>query len=59
MGMDTVVLVMSIEDAFDIKIPDDKSPALALTTVGELYDYILAQIQLPRPWYLPHRVGFL
>ena len=47
MGIDTVELVMSVEDAFDIKIPDDKSPAL--TTVGELYDYILAQIQLPRP----------
>ena len=45
MGLDTAELVMNVEDAFDIKIPDDQSPAL--TTVGELYDYILAQTELP------------
>ena len=45
MGLDTVELVMNVEDAFGISIPDDKSPVL--TTVGELYDYILTQKQLP------------
>jgi acyl carrier protein len=45
MGLDTVELVLNVEDAFDVKISDDKLPELK--TVGDLYEYILAQTQMP------------
>jgi acyl carrier protein len=39
MGLDTVELVMEIEEAFDISIPDDR--ASNMLTVGDLYEFIL------------------
>lgn len=41
MGLDTVELVMEIEDAFDISIPDDQ--ASKMLTVGDVYEFILEQ----------------
>src|SRR5690606_134012 len=37
MGLDTVELVMEIEDAFDISTPDDR--ASEMTTVGDVYEF--------------------
>lgn len=39
MGLDTVELVMEVEDAFDVEIPDDR--AGQMLTVGDLYDFIV------------------
>lgn len=39
MGLDSVELVMAVEDAFGFSIPD--ADAAALDTVGKLYDYIM------------------
>lgn len=39
MGLDTVELVMEIEEAFDISIPDDR--ASKMLTVGDVYELIL------------------
>ncbi len=41
MGLDTVELVMEIEDAFSIKIPDDE--ASHMVTAGDVFDYIVAK----------------
>jgi acyl carrier protein len=41
MGLDTVELVMEIEEAFDISIPDDR--ASKMLTVGDVYEFILVQ----------------
>jgi acyl carrier protein len=38
-SLDTVELVMALEDEFDLNIPDDE--AEKLTTVGKAMDYIL------------------
>lgn len=51
MGLDAVEIIMEIEDAFDIKIPDDK--ASQIVTVGDLYDYIL---ELKRDTVSPRNV---
>ncbi len=39
MGLDSVELVMAIEEEFQIEIPDDI--AVKLDTVGKLYEYVL------------------
>lgn len=39
MGLDTVELVLEIEEAFDISIPDDR--ASRMLTVGDVYDFLL------------------
>ena len=39
MGLDTVELVMEIEEVFDISIPDDS--ASKMLTVGDVYEFIL------------------
>ena len=39
MGLDSVELVLEVEDAFGFSIPDED--AAGLTTVGKLYDYVL------------------
>ena len=46
MGLDTVELVMSVEEAFEIQIDDQD--AEHIQTVGELHDYIVARITMAR-----------
>ena len=41
-SLDTVELVMALEDEFDMDIPDEE--AEKLTTVGKAMDYILAKV---------------
>lgn len=42
MGLDTVELVMALEEEFGIEIPNED--AARLETVGEIADYILARL---------------
>lgn len=42
MGLDTVELVMELEDEFDLNIPDDV--AAVLTTPGQVSDYLIAAL---------------
>lgn len=42
-SLDTVELVMALEDEFDLDIPDED--AEKLTTVGKAMDYVLANIE--------------
>lgn len=44
MGLESVELVMAIEEEFDINIPDEE--AGNLDTVGKLYQYILDILRL-------------
>ncbi len=46
MGLDTVELVMNVEEAFDIKI-DDRDVE-HIQTVGDLHDYVVARITMAR-----------
>ncbi len=41
-SLDTVELVMALEDEFDLDIPDEE--AEKLTTVGKAMDYVLEKI---------------
>lgn len=43
MGLETVELVMAVEEEFRIAIPDEAAPGLAV--VGEMHDYILRALQ--------------
>jgi hypothetical protein len=45
MGLDTVELVMEIEEAFDLTIPDEE--AEKIQTIGQAYRYILARLDGP------------
>lgn len=45
MGLDTVELVMEIEDAFSIKIPNYE--ATRLVTADDVFDYIVAKTNVP------------
>ena len=42
MGLDTVELVISVEEIFDIKISNES--AAKLTTVGELHQYVVEEL---------------
>jgi acyl carrier protein len=42
MGLDTVELVLSVEQVFDIEIPD--AAAADLDTVGKLHAFIVAEL---------------
>lgn len=44
MGLDSLELVMEIEDAFSIEIPDDE--ASRMLTVGDIHEYIVANTSL-------------
>jgi acyl carrier protein len=44
MGMDTVEMVMAIEETFDITIPNEQ--AEKIVTVGDAYRYILSRVKL-------------
>jgi acyl carrier protein len=43
MGLDSVEIVMKVENHFDISIPDDV--AEKLSTVGLLHEYVYAELQ--------------
>jgi acyl carrier protein len=43
MGLDTVELLMAVEENFDIEIPDDI--ASTLETVGLLHRFVVSQLQ--------------
>lgn len=43
MGLDSVELVMSVEEEFDIQIPD--SVAGNIVTVGQLHNYVSTELQ--------------
>ena len=45
MGLDTVELIMEVEESFGIGIPD--AEAERIRTVGELYHYVLAKLRDP------------
>lgn len=45
MGLDSVELVMAVEETFDIQIDDDDFPELR--TVGDLHDLIVARVAHP------------
>lgn len=48
MGLDTVELILAVEDIFEIEIPNDV--AANLFTVGALHEFIVAElIRLERP----------
>lgn len=47
MGLDSVVLVLEVEEAFGIKIPDADAEKLA--TVGELHRYVVAMLGVDDP----------
>lgn len=48
MGLDTVELVLAVEEVFQIDIPDDI--AASITTVGGLHEFVVAElIRLKRP----------
>lgn len=42
-SLDTVELVMALEDEFDLDIPDEQ--AEKLTTVGKAIEYVLANVK--------------
>ena len=42
-SLDTVELVMALEDEFDLDIPDEE--AEKLTTVGKSIDYVLSNVK--------------
>jgi acyl carrier protein len=43
MGLDSVELVMKVEESYDISIPDDD--AEKLITVGKLHEYVVAAVK--------------
>jgi hypothetical protein len=54
MGLDTVELVMSFEEAFEIQIQD--ADAASLETVGSIIDYVHARLPVgPSPYRLRDR----
>lgn len=48
MGLDTVELVLSVEQVFDIELPDEE--AEKIDTVGKLHQYVVSELRrLNRP----------
>jgi acyl carrier protein len=43
MGLDTVELVMTVEEQFEIEIPDEI--AATLETVGLLHDFVVSELE--------------
>ena len=43
MGLDTVELVMAIEEGFGLEIPDDK--AAKIFTVGDMHAYLVSELR--------------
>ena len=44
MGLDAVELIMGVEEAFDIEIPDEEAPTIR--TVGQMYALVLRKLAL-------------
>jgi acyl carrier protein len=42
-GLDSVELVMAVEEQYDLSIPD--GDAEKITTVGQLHDYVVAALE--------------
>jgi acyl carrier protein len=47
MGLDSVEVILGIEEGFDIAIPDEA--AAELNTVGRLYAFVLSRLYTDRP----------
>ncbi|MBL8711389.1 MAG: hypothetical protein JNM12_00705 [Alphaproteobacteria bacterium] len=47
MGLDSVELIMNVERAFDIELPDPEISKVV--TVGDFYDLIIVKLELNNP----------
>ena len=46
MGLDAVELIMAVEEAFDIEIPDWEGRNLS--TAGQMYAYVVSRLAFPQ-----------
>lgn len=56
MGLDTVELVMAIEDEFDISIPD--KDAEKLQTMSDVQEYVQNTFKLRKKFHCPNQHAF-
>lgn len=56
MGLDTVELVLALEEEFGLQIPDDA--ATRLTTPGEVADYLCTRLRMDQTDPCPSQCGF-
>lgn len=57
MGLDTVELLMDVEETFDIEISDKE--ASEIETVGEFYDVVLTKLEAQNQGWIRKRFGKL
>lgn len=56
MGLDTVELVMAIEDGFEVRIAD--ADAAKMTTPAEVTDYLMSRLRIDSAASCPAQAGF-